>query len=321
MKESFFDALCELAEADLNVEFIKADAGFNAKYQNNYANQYLNIGISEQNMIGVAAGMAFSGKTVFAYSLVDFTSLRTLDQIRVNLGYNCANVKVVSCGTGFDYCDDGVSHIAVDDISALRTVPNLVIFSPCDPYEAYVVTKKAAETKLPCFIRLGRGGEPKLHTAPVDNYKIGDVLTLQEGRDVKILVTGSIAGEALKACQKLNAMGINTGVYSCPTINPINKSFIEQAMKDAKMVLTVEEHTLAGGFGAMIAEIIADSNMSGQAIFKRIGVDYQFTTAPEIHDEQMLSGLYYNYTPAEYLKMQCKLTADAMVDCVTASLQ
>lgn len=321
MKESFFDALCELAEADHNIEFIKADAGFNAKYQKNHANQYLNIGISEQNMIGVAAGMAFTGKTVFAYSLVDFTSLRTLDQIRVDLGYNCANVKVVSCGTGFDYCDDGVSHIAVDDISALRAVPNLVVFSPCDPYEAYVVTKKAAETKLPCFIRLGRGGEPKLHAAPIENYNIGDVLTLQEGKDVKILVTGSIAREALKACQKLNELGIDAGVYSFPTINPIDKSFIHKAMEESKMVLTVEEHTLAGGFGASIAEIIADSNLSGQAIFKRIGVDCQFTTAPEIHDEQMLQGLYYNYTPAEYLKMQCKLTADAMVDCVTDSLQ
>ncbi|MEG1243959.1 MAG: transketolase C-terminal domain-containing protein [Oscillospiraceae bacterium] len=321
MKEAFFDALCELAEENPNIEFIKADAGFNAKYQTTYPKQYLNIGISEQNMIGVAAGMALEGKTVFAYSLVDFASLRALDQIRVDVGYNCTNVKIVSCGTGFDYCDDGVSHIAVDDISALRTVPNLVLFSPCDPYEAYAITKRAAEIKLPCFIRLGRGGEPKLHKAPIENYNIGDVLTLKPGQEVMILVTGSIAREALAASQRLAKIGINAGVYSFPTISPINTTFIKNAMRDAKMVLTVEEHSLAGGFGAMTAEVIADANICGGAIFKRIGVDYQFATDPEVHSDKLLPGLFYKYSPTLYMNRQCKLTADAIVECVKMNLK
>jgi transketolase len=312
MKGSFFDALCELAAADRNIEFIKADAGFNAKYQSGYPKQYLNIGISEQNMIGVAAGMALEGKTVFAYSLVDFASLRALDQIRVDMGYNRANVKAVSCGTGFDYCDDGVSHISVDDISALRAIPNLAVFSPCDPHEAFAVTKAAAETKMPCFIRLGRGGEPKLHSAPIENYRIGDVLTLKEGRDVMVLATGSIAGEALKAAALSD---VEVGVYSFPTVSPIDREFVANAMNTARAVVTVEEHALAGGFGGAIAEIIADTG-ANNAKFKRIGVAYNFAAGKEIHSEQALPELFYKHSPPAYMRRQCGITAEDIVSAI-----
>lgn len=310
MKESFYDALCDLAQENPNIEFIKADAGFNAKYQNNFSKQYLNIGISEQNMIGVAAGMAFSGKTVFAYSLVDFSSLRVLDQIRVDLGYNCADVKVVSCGTGFDYCDDGVSHIAVDDISALRAVPNLIIFSPCDPYEAYAVTKAAATVKQPCFIRLGRGGEPELHKAEIVNYRIGDVLELHRGKEIAILVTGSIAREALNTAEKLKEKGIEVGVYSFPTIAPLNKSFVENIMKSAQLVITLEEHSLEGGFGAAIAEVVADLNIGNCASFVRLGVESAFASSKVTHEDSSMKDIFHLCTPAKYFRKVCGLASE-----------
>jgi transketolase len=306
MKEAFFDALCELAKENPNIEFLKADAGFNAKYQFGYPKQYSNIGISEQNMIALAAGMALEGKTVFAYSLVDFASIRCLDQIRVDAGYNKINVKIVSCGTGFDYCDDGVSHIAIDDISALRAIPNLILFSPCDPHEAYAVTKAAALIQGPCFIRLGRGAEPALHKERLAGYKVGEAVVLKPGTDIMIFVTGSIAIEALAAANHLSSYDV--GVYSFPTVKPIDRNFILRSADKARLIVTLEEHIVAGGFGGAVAEILAET-AARKAVFKRIGVDEDFANSPEVHSPENLRSLFFQHAPPAFMKKHCKITA------------
>lgn len=318
MKNAFFDALCDLAAENPDIEFIRADVGFNARYNKNHPKQCLNIGICEQNMIGVAGGMALEGKTVFTYSLVDFTTYRNLDQIRVVAGYNKANIKVVTCGTGFDYCVDGVSHVSVDNLNVMLNIQNLTIFSPCDPVETYAITVAAAKIKGPCFIMIGIGGEPNLHKAPITDYEAGQVLPLRSvslheppGSDIQIFVTGSIAGEVITAADNLAKNGIDVGVYSFPTIKPLNEAFIKEAASKASLIVTVEEHLLPGGFGSAVAEVLAE--MPGRkAKFKRIGVPEGWCDNPEINNEKRLLELYNKCEAPAYLRKYAGLTAPSL---------
>ena len=289
MKAIFFQTIYELAKENPKLQFIKADTAYIPDFQQAFPNQYLDVGIAEQNMIGVAAGMALEGKIPFTYSIVNFATMRCLEQVRTQVAFNNLNVKIVSCGTGFDYGPLGATHHATEDLSIMRVIPNLTIFSPCDPIETVAVTKAAFAIDGPCFIRIGHGGEPNLHSSLIKNFQVGKVYTLKEGEDIKIFVTGSIAGEVMAAAVELGEKGHDVGVYSFPTIKPIDRDFIFECVHQAKIILSVEEHSIIGGFGGAVAEVIAEASEKS-AVFRRIGINDIFTDT--IGDKEYLKSVY-----------------------------
>lgn len=277
MKSTFFKTLYNIAENDTKVQFIKGDTAYIPDYQNAFPKQYLDVGIAEQNMIGVAAGMALEGMIPFTYSIVNFASMRCLEQIRNDIAYHDLNVNVVACGAGFDYGFLGATHHATEDLAIMRSMPNMTVFSPCDAYETDAVTRAAYKFNGPCFIRNGHGGEALLHKAPLTDFQIGKAYPLTDDGEVSIFATGSIAEDAIKATEMLKEIGISAGVYSFPTVKPIDKELIIEHSKTRRLIVTVEEHNIIGGLGSAVAEVMAEMQ-GNKAPLCRIGVRDVFAT-------------------------------------------
>ncbi len=289
MKATFFKTLYELAEQDSQIQFIKGDTAYVPDFQNAFPKQYLDVGIAEQNMIGIAAGMAKEGMIPFTYSIVNFATMRCLEQIRNDVAYHNLNVKIVSCGQGFDYGSLGATHHATEDLAIMRVIPDMVIFCPCDPVETAAVVKAAAAFQGPCFIRNGHGGEPVLHSHGLKDFQIGKAYPLLEGQDILLLASGSIANDAVLAAQKLRRQGFDVGVYSFPTVKPLDQEFIRAALASARLIVTVEEHSVIGGFGSAVAELVSEVT-DKKARFKRIGI--QDTFSHEIGSREYLKNYY-----------------------------
>ncbi|MDR2598868.1 MAG: transketolase [Oscillospiraceae bacterium] len=274
MRNEFVEELCYLAKNDKDIILITGDLGFGVlnKFWDLYPKQFINSGICEQAMTSFASGMAVEGKTVFTYSIGNFPTLRCLEQVRNDICYTKANIKIVSIGTGFAYGTHGISHHTTEDIAIMRALPEMRIFSPCDPVEAVVATREAYEHKGPCYIRLGKGGEPTLNKSSVLSCK--EAILLKDGKKTAILATGSIVGEALLSAEHLQKSNIDCAVYSFPMIKPIDISSVNYILNKYEYIFTLEEHTIIGGFGSTIAEIAAQNTNSSQVI--RLGINDTF---------------------------------------------
>lgn len=279
MRDAFTAALHKLAKDDPNLFLITGDLGFGVlkPYWETYPHQFFNAGISEQAMTGMAAGMALSGKTVFTYSIGNFPTLRCLEQIRNDCAYHHANVKIVCVGGGFVYGSLGMSHHATEDMAILRALPDVAVFTPGDPAEVHAIMPALTYHPGTCYLRLGRGGEPTLHTKPIENYRIGQGLCLKEGSDVAILSAGGILSQTMAAAELLEKEGIRAAIYSFPTIKPLDEGLIQRLAKELPLIVTVEEHTNLGGLGGAVAETVAD--MAGsRARVLRIGMRDSYST-------------------------------------------
>ena len=303
MRNNMIAAICEESKKRNDIVFVTGDLGFNVlnKFYEQFPDRYINAGISEQNMTSVAAGLALSGKCVFTYSIGGFSTLRCLEQIRNDVCYHNANVKVVALAAGFAYGNLGMSHHSTEDIACMRSLPNMTVFSPCDPLETIAVTKKAMEMNTPCFIRLGRGGEPNLRdTFPYEDFKVGKAYLMNEGDDAVIFSTGAITKEAKKAVELLAKEGIYVSLYTFPTIKPIDKETIIECARKYKRIISLEEHQITGGFGSAIAEVL--SEIPGEhALLRRIGLPNSYTSV--VGD-------------TDYLRHYYKLDCDAIVEVV-----
>lgn len=281
MRNNMIKIVCEEAEKNKDLIFVTADLGFNVlnAFYDTYPNQYINVGIAEQNMTSVAAGLALEGKKVFTYSIGSFSTFRCLEQIRNDVCYHNADVKIIALAAGFAYGALGMSHHATEDITAMKSLPNMTIFSPCDPIETRAVTRSAIKLNTPCYIRLGRGGEPNIHDdeSIEYNFEIGKAYKLFDGNDACIFSTGAITIEAKKAVLSLKEKGINVSLYSFPTIKPIDEETIISCAKKYKTIITVEEHQINGGFASSIADVLSkDPNQ--HAVLSRIGMVDEFTS-------------------------------------------
>ena len=276
MKKTFFNWMTRTAKDHPEFVFVKGDTAYIPDFQAAFPNQYLDVGIAEQNMTGVAAGMALEGKIPFTYSIINFATMRCLEQIRNDIAYHNLNVKIVSCGQGFDYGPLGATHHATEDIAIMRALPDMKVFCPCDPIEAEACFDAAFEIQGPCFIRNGHGGEPILHNDSINKLTVGKAYELIGGSEVAIFVSGSIAKEALDAAVKLKNEGMDVGVYSFPSIKPIDKCLILEKLQTSKLIVTVEEHNIIGGFGGAVAEIISEAP-EHLCKFKRIGINDVFS--------------------------------------------
>jgi len=225
-----------------------------ARFKNAFPDRFINIGIAEQNMIGVAAGLAKEGHNVFATSFAPFITLRSGEQIRMNLGYMELNVKAVAIGSGISMAFLGNSHYGLEDTAVMRSIPNLTIVCPADCSEIVKVVHAAAEFKGPMYIRLtGAVGNPPVYTEEYD-FQIGKSITLKEGSDITIFAIGSMVYESLEAAKILDNFGISSKVVNMHTLKPCDYDVIDQAISSSKAIITVEEHSVIGGLGSVVAE-------------------------------------------------------------------
>ena len=271
MRDTFVRTLLALAKEDPNIELMTGDLGFGVlkPFWEQLPDQFVNAGIAEQNMTAADAGMALAGKTVFTYSIGNFPTLRCLEQIRNDCAYHNANVKIVCIGGGFVYGALGMSHQATEDIAVMRALPGVAVLCPGDPAEAEAATKAIAAWPGTCYLRLGRGGEMRIHDR-IEDFQIGKAIQLHDGQRVAIFSTGAIVEEVAGAEMILAERGIHPAVYTFPTVKPIDRDVIARCAADFDLVVTVEEHNLAGGFGSAVAEVMAELPVHGRLL--RVGI-------------------------------------------------
>ena len=280
MRDTFVKTLIEEAKKDKNIELVTGDLGFGVlkPYFEQLPNQFTNAGIAEQNMTGVAAGMALCGKTVFTYSIGNFPTLRCIEQIRNDCAYPHANVKIVCVGGGFVYGSLGMSHQATEDIAILRALPEVTVVCPGDLVEAAEATKAIAHTPGTVYLRLGRGGEKRVHDK-IENFQIGKAIKIREAKadcnkKVALFSTGAILDEVTEAAGILEKEGIGVEEYSFHTVKPIDKDVILDCANRYDYIVTVEEHNVIGGFASAVSEVITDSYENVRLI--KIGLNDEY---------------------------------------------
>ncbi|MDD5439617.1 MAG: transketolase C-terminal domain-containing protein [Candidatus Omnitrophica bacterium] len=282
MRDAFITALTRYAEKDKNIYLLTGDLGFSVfeDFIRKFPQRFINAGIAEANMMGVAAGLASACKTAVVYSIIPFTVTRCLEQIKIDVAYQNADVKIIGIGAGFAYGALGMTHHAIEDIAVMRAFPNMRILAPCDPAETMACLGLALKIKGPFYIRLGKNREPKIHgsvgarrAAPL-HATLGGSHVLKQGTDVVIFVTGSIAGRALEAAKILEGKRISTKVVSMYSIKPLDEEAVCDAARTAKAIATVEEHTVIGGLGSAVSELVAGMRCKTPVV--RIGIPDTF---------------------------------------------
>lgn len=278
MRDTFVRTLINLAKENKDIELVTGDLGFGVlkPYWESCPDQFTNAGIAEQNMTSLAAGMALEGKTVFTYSIGNFPTLRCLEQIRNDCAYHNANVKIVCVGGGFVYGSLGMSHHATEDLAIMRALPDVAVLAPGDLVEAEEATKAIAEYQGTCYLRLGRGGEKRIHDK-IEHFRIGKAIPVKEGEKVVILSTGAIFEEVEEAINLLKERGIDPAVYTFPTVKPLDTDVIRECANTYDLIVTCEEHSIVGGFGGAVAEVLAELPKT-KASLLRIGMEDQYTT-------------------------------------------
>lgn len=282
MRDTFVKTLIAEAKKNKNIELVTGDLGFGVLklYWEALPDQFTNAGIAEQNMTTMAAGMALEGKTVFTYSIGNFPTLRCLEQIRNDCAYHNANVKIVCVGGGFVYGSLGMSHHATEDIAILRALPDVIVVCPGDLVEAEEATKALVNTPGTCYLRLGRGGEKRIHKK-IANFELGKAIQIRpcdEEKEHKLAIfsTGAILDDTSDACETLIQEGYGIDQYSFHTVKPIDRDVICKCAKKYPYIVTVEEHNIVGGFGSAVAEVLAE--IGEQTRLVRIGLNDLYCT-------------------------------------------
>lgn len=286
MQRAYLGKLMEIAEKDPQVLHLVADSGtgFDEMFQHNFPKQMLNFGIAEEHMVAAAAGLATGKKIPFVYTAGAFLAYRALEFIRDDVCFQNLNVKVVGMGSGLSWSSLGPSHHTTEDIAVLRAIPNLTILSPATPYQVAACVQKAYDDFGPVYIRIGMNGEQEFFN---DDYKIplNGMDAVKKGNKAILFTTGSILSEAIEAASLLDAEGIDTAVINVVQIKPfMSKSAIEM-MKNAKYVITVEEHNIYGGLGGILAEVMAEHGIGKRLL--RIGLNDVFATGYSNNQESM----------------------------------
>ena len=299
MRDAFVRALVAEMAKDDRIVLMTGDLGFGVlrPLWDQFPDRIINAGIAEQGMVGMAAGLASIGRIVFVYSIGNFPTLRPLEQIRNDCAYPGFDVKIVCVGGGFVYGSLGMSHHATEDMAVMRALPGVTCFAPGDPAEAEAVTRAAIRTKGTCYLRLGRGNEPKVHEGPVEDWYLPAPLTIREGKDIALLSSGGILTQTAEAARILEQRGISAEVVSFPCFKPMDRYALQQLTQRFPILLTAEEHNVTGGFGSAVCEITAELG-NGCRIY-RVG----------LHD--LYSGVVGNQ---QYLREVYGMDAESIAD-------
>jgi len=279
MRDKFIETLSQLVKNNSDIILLTGDLGFGVldNFKNKYPNNFINVGVAEQNMAGIAAGLAFEGKIVFTYSIANFPTMRCFEQIRNDICYHDLNVNIVSVGGGFSYGPLGMSHHATEDLAVMRSLPNLTMLSPSGLWETAAATKALIKKSGPGFLRLDKSVGNDSPIMIDEKFVLGKARTLSEGKDCTLFVTGGILEEAQIAKEILRQKNINLKIISVHTIKPLDKNKIIDAYNNTNATITLEEHTIYGGLGSAVAEILADNQLSGK-LFLRLGLDSGFSS-------------------------------------------
>jgi transketolase len=260
MREIFGETVAELATADPRIYMLDGDVGSSTRadiFEQAHPDRYLQMGIAEQNMLGVAAGMATMGLVPFISTFVSFAVVRPLDQIRVLIAQPRLNVKITPSYAGLFTGQTGMSHIIVDDLAIMRSLPNMVCVAPADHVEARLALRWAAEYDGPCYVRLGRDATGQVFDDD-HRFELGRAVRLRDGVDVSLVSTGAQTSRTLEAAELLAAAGVDAGVLHVATVKPLDVEAVVAAAERTDHVITVEEHTILGGLGGAVAEALSE---------------------------------------------------------------
>ena len=260
-RDSFGEAVTELAAQNPNIVVLDADLAEATKtitFKNKYPERFFDCGIAEANMIGIAAGLAACGKIPFAASFAMFSAGRAFEQVRNSVAYPHLNVKVIGSHAGISVGEDGATHQCCEDIALMRSIPGMVILNPADHYEMVAAIKAAAEYVGPVYIRLGRLAVDSVNNNKDYKFEIGKGITLRDGKDITVVATGLMVGEAVKAVKSLEAQGIDARLIDIHTIKPLDRELILKAAKETGRIVTVEEHNVIGGLGEAVSSLLSE---------------------------------------------------------------
>ena len=291
-RDAYGKALVKLGDINNNVVVLDADLSKSTKtydFGKTYPDRFFNMGIAEQNLIGAACGFATAGKIPFASSFAMFASGRAFEIIRNSVCYPNLNVKICATHAGITVGEDGASHESVEDISIMRSIPNMTVLVPADGVEAEKMIFEAANVYGPMYVRLGRSAVDTIFTEEY-KFEIGKGTVLTEGDDVSIIACGIMVNEAIKASEELKKEGINARVINMSTIKPIDKELIIKSAKETKSVVTAEEHSIIGGLGSAVSEVLAEECPT---VLKRVGIKDVFGESGNPNDLLEKYGLTY----------------------------
>ena len=290
MRDSFAEELITLISDDNRIMLLTGDLGFGVfdEIRERFPDNFLNIGVAEQNMTGVAAGLAMEGYKVFTYSIGNFSTLRCLEQIRNDASYHNLNINVVSVGGGFSYGQLGMSHHATEDITIMRSMPGVTVVVPGTLLEARKATRIIANSQGVSYLRIDKS---HFDDEGIKNkeFKLGEARRITEGSDITLICCGGILDEAMKASKELKKKGISCRVVSMHTIKPIDKKEIRAASEDTKGIFTIEEHTIVGGLGGAVSEVCVSESLN-PGFFRSIGLKDVFSSV--VGDQQYLRKHY-----------------------------
>ena len=305
MRIAFQRALSRAMEKDKNIVFITGDLGYSAfePLRDNFPRQYLNAGVAEQNMMGVAAGMALAGKTVFAYSIATFASMRAVEQIRNDVVYHNLPVRVVGVGGGFSYGHMGVTHWSLEDMAIMRALPNMAVVAPIDPFETEAVVDFAVRYRGPMYIRLGKAGEKNIFKKP-PKFSLGKFSLFTNKGDVAIFGAGPLMQNAFAAAAILHEKGINCRLIGASSVKPVDAALIKKIGEECRLIVSLEEHNVIGGLGSAIAEVLTGKGI--RSALMRLG-------APDVYPACVGS--------QEYLRDLCGLSPQKIAVSVARFLE
>lgn len=286
MRNSVINRITRQARKDRNIFMISGDAGYGVldEYKSTFPDRFLNLGVAEQNMIGMASGLGLAGYKVFVYNIVPFVLYRCFEQVRNDICYQGVPVTLIGIGSGVTYSPQGVTHYSVEDIALARTMPNMTIISPADPLEALAAVEHAIKSKKPVYIRIAKSGEPMIHKGPVKDITVP--IKVADGRTgVAVLFHGSVSTEVLAALEGMKRKPL---VLSVPMLQPMNFDAVASHLKGIHTVITVEEHYKDGGLGTIMAEWIVREGLPVK--LRKLGFDHEF-----IHVIRNTAGMREHY--------------------------
>jgi len=284
MRNTFVDTVIGACEVRDDIFIISGDAGFGVfdEFKNRRAGRFLNLGIAEQNMTGFSAGLSMTGFKVYMYNIIPFVLFRNYEQVRNDICYQKLPVVLAGIGSGVTYAPQGMTHYSIEDIGVARTLPNLTVISPMDPVEARLAAVYSLSSEGPVYVRLAKRGEPKIHDT--EDFDITFPPTVRKGEDVAVLFHGSISAEVMKAYDELEKENIHPELISVPVLQPLNRHYLMDKLKDKKLVITVEEHFENSGLGGMLKVLY--SEYRPQWRLKTMGIPYGY-----IHDIKTQQGM------------------------------
>ena len=306
MRDVFFKTLFKQALKDKNIILITSDTGaiYHDQFKKKLKNQYINVGVAEQNMIGVAAGLALSGKKVYVYGITPFVTLRCYEQIRVDLCFMNLPVTIVSIGAGFDYSTLGFTHHGIEDIAVMRVLPNIQIYSPADDLMVAIMAKSVYNSRHPSYVRLDRQGTPLVYKNKKNIQFSKGFSLLRKGKDLCIVATGRMVYNSLEIAKRLSQHSLDSGVMDIFRIKPLDSKEIWDSLKRYSYIITLEEHCPEGGIGSIIAEVCASKSK-----------------APLVKSFNINGGICRRYGEREHLQSLCGIDISRITKSIVKSFQ